>query len=110
MKIFKFFLVLKCSRQKIIRKVIFLFQNFRQKRMIPKVNFFEFENLTLKNSKFQGDFTPITIFQGKMKIFKFFLVFKCSRQKMFRKVIIFILKFPGKKERFPKLIFSNLKI
>jgi hypothetical protein len=66
--------------------------------MIPKVNFFKFENLTLKNSKFQGVFPPITIFQGKMKIFKFFLVLKCSRQKMIRKVIFFISKFQAKKE------------
>jgi hypothetical protein len=57
--------------------------------MIPKVNFFKFENLTLKNNKFQGGFPPITIFQEKMKIFKFFLVLKCSRQKEYE-VIFFI--------------------
>jgi hypothetical protein len=66
--------------------------------MIPKVNSFKFENLTLKNSKFQVVFPPITVFQGKMKIFKFFLVLKCSRQKIFRKVIFFNFKIPGKKE------------
>jgi hypothetical protein len=65
-KIFKFFLVLKFSRQKMIRKLVYLFQNSRQKRMIPKVNFFKFENVSLKNSKCQRFFSPITIFQGKM--------------------------------------------
>jgi hypothetical protein len=59
MKIFKFFLVLKCSRQKIFRK-LFLF-NFK----IPKINFPKFENLMLKNGKFQGVF-PLKIFQGKL--------------------------------------------
>jgi hypothetical protein len=58
--------------------------------MIRKINFSKFENLTLKNSKFQGVFPPLTIFQGKMKIFKFFIVLKCSRQKIFRKVIVLI--------------------
>jgi hypothetical protein len=40
--------------------------------MIRKVYFFKFENLTLKNNKLHGVFPPITIFQGKMKIFTFF--------------------------------------
>jgi hypothetical protein len=66
--------------------------------MIPKVNFFKFEYIRLKNSKFEGVFPPIRIFKGKMKIFKFFLVLKCSRQKMIRKVILFYFKIPGKKE------------
>jgi hypothetical protein len=68
--------------------------------MIPKINFSKFENLTLKNSKFQGVFPPLTIFQGKMKIFKFFLVLKCSRQKIIRKVIFLISNFPAKKKDF----------
>jgi hypothetical protein len=42
--------------------------------MIRKANFLKFENLTLKNSKFQGGYPPITIFQGKMKILKFYLL------------------------------------
>jgi hypothetical protein len=58
-----------------------------------------------QNGKFQG-VIPLTIFQGKMKMFKFFLVLKCSRQKIFRKFFL-ISKFPAK---FPKLIFKNLKI
>jgi hypothetical protein len=66
--------------------------------MIPKFNFFKFENLTLRNSKFQGFFAPITIFKEKMKIFTFFLVLKCSFQKMIRKVIFFYFKIPGQKE------------
>jgi hypothetical protein len=83
MKIFKFFLVLKFFRQKMFRKLLFC--NFKIPGKIPKINFPKFENIVLKNSKFQGVF-PLTIFQGKIEIFKFFLVLKYSRQKMFRKL------------------------
>jgi hypothetical protein len=82
---------------KLIRKVFFI-SKFPQKIMIPKINFFKFENLTLKNSKFQGVFPPITIFQAKMKILNFFIVLKCSHQKIFRKVIFFNFKIPVKKD------------
>jgi hypothetical protein len=63
--------------------------------MVPNVSFFKFENLTLKNSKFQGVFPPITIFQGKWKLF---LLLKCSHQKRFENLFFFNFKFPGKKE------------
>jgi hypothetical protein len=57
--------------------------------MIHKVSFFKFENLTLRNCKFHEVFSPITIFQEKMKISKFFLVLKFSRRKKIAKVIFF---------------------
>jgi hypothetical protein len=102
MKIFKFFQVLKCSRQKMLRKLFFF--NFEIPGKIPNINFSKFENLMLKNSKVQGVF-PLTIFQGKMEIFKFFLVLECSRQKNFENFLIseFLANFP-------KLIFEYLKI
>jgi hypothetical protein len=80
MEIFQFFLVLKYSRQKIPRNFFF---NFKIRGKIPKINFSKIENLMLKNSKFLGVFPPLKILQGKMKIFKFFLVLKCSHRKMF---------------------------
>jgi hypothetical protein len=101
MKIFKFFLVLKFSRQKMYRKLFWF--NFKIPSRIPKINFFKFENLMLKNSKFIGVFPPLKMFKGKMEIFKFFLVLKFSLQKMFRKLFFLI-------SNFPKLIFPNLKI
>jgi hypothetical protein len=61
---------------KIVWNVIFFYLKIPGK--IPKINFSKFENLLLKNSKFQG-VIPLTIFQGKMEIFKFFLVLECSR-------------------------------
>jgi hypothetical protein len=90
MKIFKFFLVLKCSLQKMFQKLFFL--NFKIPGKIPKINFSIFENLTVKNSKFQRVFPPFTIFEEKVKFFKFFLVLKYSRQKIFQKLFFFILK------------------
>jgi hypothetical protein len=88
-----------------VSKIIFF--NFKIQGKIPNINFSKFENLSLKNSKFQGVFPPLKIFQGKMKIFKFFQFLKCSRQKMFRKLFFLISKLPAK---FPKLIFPNLNI
>jgi hypothetical protein len=70
---------------------IFCLEHFKTSNFnfkIPKINFPTFENLMLKNSKFQGVF-PLTFFQGKLKIFKVFLVLKCSRQKLFRKFFFF---------------------
>jgi hypothetical protein len=57
---------------------------FKIQGKIPKINFSKFKNLMLKNGKFQAAF-PLKIFKGKMKIFKFFLVLKFSRQKILRK-------------------------
>jgi hypothetical protein len=62
-----------------------------------------------KISKLQGFFSPITIFQGKIKNFQIFSSFQMFPQKMIRKQI-FYFKILGKKELFPKFIFSNLKI
>jgi hypothetical protein len=84
-------------------KIIFF--SFKISGKIPKISFSKFENLMLKNSKFKGVF-PHKIFQGIIKIYKFFLVLNYSRQKIFRKFFL-ISKFPSK---FPKLIFPNFEI
>jgi hypothetical protein len=62
----------------------------------------------LKNSKFKGVFT-LKIFQGKIKIFKFFQVLKCSRQKSFENYFFFNFKIPAK---IPKINskFDNLSL
>jgi hypothetical protein len=100
-KIFKFFLVLKFSRQKYFEN----FFNFKIPCKIPKINFSKFDNLSLKNSKFQGVFPPITIFQGKMKIFKYFY-FKMFPPKNVSKIIFINYKTPGK---IPKINFSQFE-
>jgi hypothetical protein len=46
-----------------VSKIIFF--NFKIPGKIPKINFSKFENLRLKNSKFQAVFPPLKIFQGK---------------------------------------------
>jgi hypothetical protein len=82
---FQMFSIFKMFPPKKVSKKFF---NFKISCEIPKINFFKFENLMLKNSKFQGVF-PLRIFQGKMEIFKFFLVLKFSRLKIFPKFFYF---------------------
>jgi hypothetical protein len=88
-----------------VSKIIFF--KFKIPGKIPKINFSKSENLMLNDSEFKGVLRPLKIFQGKVNILIFFLVLKCSRQKMFRKLFLLMTKFPAK---FPKLIFANLKI
>jgi hypothetical protein len=86
-----------------VSKIIFF--SFKIPGKIPKINFSEFENLALKIVNYKV-FPPLTIFQGKMEIFKFFSSFNMFPKKIFRKFFL-ISKLPAK---FPKLIFPNLKI
>jgi hypothetical protein len=84
MENFKFFLVENIPTKKFFK----IFFNFKISKIL-KINFSKFEKLMLTNNKFKGVF-PLKILKGKMKIFKFFLVFKYSHQKMFRKLFFLI--------------------
>jgi tellurite resistance-related uncharacterized protein len=109
-KIFEFFLIFKMFPPKNISKIIFF--NFKIPGKIRKINFSKSENSSLKNSKFQGFFPPLTIFQGKIKFFKFFLIFKMFPPKNVSKIIFFNFKIQGKipKINFPRFENLSLKI
>jgi hypothetical protein len=66
--------------------------------MIPKVNFFKFENLTLKNSKFQVGFSSYYNFPRKNEYFQIFSIFKLFPPKNISKSYFFNFKIPIEKE------------
>jgi hypothetical protein len=65
-----------------VSKIIFF--SFKIPGKIPKINFSEFENLAIKNSKLQG-FSSSYNYPRENENFQFFLVLKYSRQKVIRK-------------------------
>jgi hypothetical protein len=60
----------------------------------------------LKNSKFQGVFPPLTIFQVEIKNFQILFCFKMFPPKNVSKIIFFNIRIPGK---IPKIDFSKFE-